>query len=67
MINKLTALTGAEFDDAYITDMINDHKMDAKKFQDESSATKDTDIKNFVDKSIPAVVQHLSHITDTKK
>ena len=67
MVEKLAALTGAEFDDAYIANMIKDHKMDAKEFQAESVATKDSDIKSFVDKSIPVVTQHLSHITAMKK
>ena len=60
-------MTGAEFDEAYIANMIKDHKMDAKEFQAESVATKDSDIKTFVDKSIPVVTQHLSHITAMKK
>src|ERR1019366_3708667 len=61
MVDKLTALTGEKFDDAYIAHMIKDHKMDAKEFKEESTETKDADIKNFLDKSIPIVDQHLSH------
>ena len=67
MVDKMTALTGAEFDDAYIKGMIKDHKMDAKEFKAESAATKDADIKSFLDKSIPVVDAHLQHITAMKK
>jgi len=67
MVDKMAALTGAEFDDAYITGMIKDHKMDAKDFKAESAKTKDAEIKSFVDKSIPVVTEHLKRITAMKK
>ena len=67
MVDKLAALTGAEFDEAYVAAMIKDHEMDAKAFNAESAATKDADIKSFVDKSIPIVAEHLKRITAMKK
>ena len=67
MVDKMAALTGSEFDDAYIAGMIEDHKMDAKEFKAESAATKDMDIKSFVDKSIPVVDEHLKRITAMMK
>jgi putative membrane protein len=67
MVDKMAALTGSEFDDAYIAGMIKDHKMDAKEFKAESAATQDADIKSFLDKSIPIVDEHLKRITAMKK
>src|SRR5664280_3541989 len=67
MVDKMAALTGSEFDDAYIAAMIKDHQMDAKEFTAESAATKDADLKSFVDKSIPVVTEHLKRITALKK
>jgi putative membrane protein len=67
MVDKLTALTGSEFDNAYITAMIKGHKKDAKAFKAESAATQDADIKSFLDKSIPIVEAHLQHVTAIKK
>jgi putative membrane protein len=67
MVDKLTALTGSEFDDAYIAAMIKGHKNDAKAFKAEAPATTDADIKSFLDKSIPVVEAHLQHITAMKK
>ena len=67
MVDKMAALTGSEFDDAYITGMIKDHKMDAKDFKAESAKTKDAEIKSFVDKFIPVVTEHLKRITAMKK
>jgi putative membrane protein len=47
MVDKMSALTGSDFDDAYIAGMIKDHKTDAKAFKAESSATQDADVKGF--------------------
>jgi putative membrane protein len=66
-VDKLTTLTGSEFDDAYIAGMIKAHKKDAKAFKAEAAATQDADIKSFLDKSIPVVEDHLKCITAMKK
>jgi putative membrane protein len=67
MVDKMAALTGSQFDDAYISAMIKAHQQDAKAFKAESAATQDADIKSFVDKSIPIVDAHLQHVTAMKK
>ena len=67
MVDKMAALTGSEFDNAYIAGMIKAHKADAKAFKGESAATQDADIKSFLDKSIPIVEEHLKHVTAMKK
>jgi putative membrane protein len=67
MVDKLASLMGSAFDDAYIAGMIKAHTKDAKAFKAESAATKDADIKSFLDKSIPVVEAHLQHITAMKK
>jgi putative membrane protein len=66
VVDKMSALSGSDFDNAYIASMIKDHKTDAKAFKAESSATKDTDVKGFVDKTIPVVNEHLKLITAMK-
>jgi putative membrane protein len=67
MVDKLAALSGSAFDEAYISAMVKGHKMDAKAFKAESVATTDADIKSFVDKSLPVVEMHLEHIKAMKK
>jgi putative membrane protein len=67
MVDKMAALTGAEFDAAYIADTVTDHKEDAMQFKAESAQTQDADIKRFLDKSIPVVDEHLKRITAMKK
>jgi putative membrane protein len=66
-LDKMTALTDSEFDQAYIKGMIKDHKMDVREFKAESSETQDADIKSFLDKSIPVVDGHLQRINALKK
>jgi putative membrane protein len=67
MVDKLAALSGPEFDDAYVSAMIKAHKKDANAFKAEAAATQDPDIKSFLDKSIPVVEAHLQHVTAMKK
>ena len=67
MVDKLAALSGSAFDDAYIAAMVKGHKMDAKAFKAESAATTDADLKIFVDKSLPVVQRHLEHIQAMKQ
>jgi putative membrane protein len=67
MVDKMAALSGSGFDDAYIKGMIKAHKKDAKAFKAESAATQDADIKSFLDKSIPVVEAHLQHIKTMQK
>jgi putative membrane protein len=67
MVDKMAAMTGTEFDDAYIKGMIKAHQKDAKAFKAEAAATQDADIKSFLDKSIPVVEAHLQHVTTMKK
>jgi putative membrane protein len=67
IVDKMSALSSSDFDNAYTASMIKDHKTDAKAFKAESSATTDADVKGFVDKTIPVVNEHLKLITAMKK
>jgi len=67
MADKLMALTGSEFDKAYIAGMFKGHKKAIKAFKAGSDETIDTDVKSFADKSIPVLEEHLKLITAIKK
>jgi len=66
-VDKLTALTGADFDKAYIGGMYKGHKKAVKAFKAESTAATDPDVKSFVDKATPVLAEHLRLITALKK
>ena len=61
-IDKLSKLSGKAFDDAYVSDMIDDHKHDVKAFEDASKSLKDPDLKAFATKTLPVLKTHLDAI-----
>lgn len=61
-VSDLNAKTGADFDKAYVNAMVDDHKKTVSAFEDASKNLKDPDLKGFVDKTLPTIKMHLSHI-----
>lgn len=58
-INKLSKMTGASFDKAYMKMMVKDHKKDVAEFQKESKSAKDADVKSFAGTTLPTLQEHL--------
>jgi putative membrane protein len=54
--------TGKDFDKAYVSMMVDDHKTDIKDFQKEAQNGKDTDLKNFASTTLPTLQLHLDSI-----
>jgi putative membrane protein len=42
--------------------MVQDHQKDAKEYETESGKIKDSQLKSYVDQTLPVIQQHLSHI-----
>jgi putative membrane protein len=59
---KLTKLSGAEFDKEYVKNMVKDHEMDVKLFQKEADNGKDANIKGFAAQTLPVLQGHLEKI-----
>ncbi len=59
LYDRLSALSGASFDKAYMSAMVKDHKTDVSEFQKEASSGSDPDIKNFASKTLPVLKGHL--------
>lgn len=59
-INKITSKKGIEFDKAYISFMVSDHKDDISEFEKEAKEGNDADIKAFAAKGVPVLKHHLS-------
>jgi putative membrane protein len=64
-VEKLSKLNGDEFDKKYMQDMVKDHKMDVAKFKKASKKVKDPELKQFVDKTLPTLEQHLELAKET--
>jgi putative membrane protein len=57
--DRLSMLTGAEFDRAYMQEMLTDHQQDVAEFRRESTRATDPDIKAFAAKALPTLESHL--------
>lgn len=57
--DKLSKLNGAEFDRAYMKDMVQDHTKDVSEFRKESTSAKDSDVKSFASQTLPTLEDHL--------
>ena len=57
--DRLSKLSGASFDKAYMSDMVKDHKADVADFTRESRAGKDQAVKQFASSTLPTLKSHL--------
>ena len=64
MVDKMTAMSGAAFDKAYVSAMVAAHQKDNKLFSMEASSGSDADLKAFAAKTDDVVKMHLSMITE---
>jgi putative membrane protein len=56
---QLSKLSGNEFDKAYMSDMLKDHKAYIAAFEKESDSGNDSDIKRFASQALPTLRAHL--------
>ncbi|MBR8840202.1 MAG: DUF4142 domain-containing protein [Stigonema ocellatum SAG 48.90 = DSM 106950] len=56
---KLSKLSGASFDRAYINDMVQDHTKDVSSFQRQAQQAQDPDLKAFATQTLPILQEHL--------
>jgi putative membrane protein len=66
-IEKLSKLSGPEFDKAYIKDQVKDHKEDVSEFKNEANAGSDPNVKQFASNTLPILEQHLTMAKDLSK
>lgn len=57
--DRLSKLSGAAFDRAYMQDMVTDHTHDVAEFRRMASSATDPDIKAFASKQLPTLEEHL--------
>ncbi len=57
--DRLSKLSGKEFDHAYMEDMVKDHREDIAEFKKEASSGKDPEVKAFASKTLPTLEEHL--------
>jgi putative membrane protein len=65
--DRLSRLSGAAFDRAYMQAMVSDHVNDVRAFKQEANAGKDADVKAFAAKTLPTLEDHLTMARNTVK
>jgi len=62
LMEKLSKLSGADFDKAYVMAMVEDHEKDVAAFENASKTAADADVKAFATKTLPTLKMHLEMI-----
>ncbi|HLO76986.1 MAG TPA: DUF4142 domain-containing protein [Magnetospirillum sp.] len=65
-VDKLAGLSGAEFDRAYMSTMIDDHKKDIGEFRKQADKGDNADLKSLAQQTLPTLEQHLRLAEDTQ-
>jgi putative membrane protein len=63
--DRLSKMSGAQFDDTYMRQMVRDHQTDIAEFQKEATSGSDESLKNFASMTLPTLRQHLKMAQDT--
>lgn len=66
MADKLSKLSGKDFDKEYINGMVEDHEKDVKEFEKASKDAKDPDLKAWASKTLPTLQDHLKMAREAK-
>lgn len=57
--DRLSKLSGDQFDKAYMKDMVKDHTQDVADFKRESTSGMDPAVKDFASNTLPTLKEHL--------
>ncbi|HZZ95046.1 MAG TPA: DUF4142 domain-containing protein [Usitatibacter sp.] len=58
-MNKLSQLIGGDFDRAYMSRMLSEHRKDVKEFRKRANAKKQDDVTRFAAATLPVLESHL--------
>ena len=58
-VNDLSKKAGKDFDKAYMSMMVDDHKKDISEFEKASDKASDVDLKTFASQTLPTLRMHL--------
>jgi putative membrane protein len=59
LIDKLSKLSGAEFDKTYANDMVEGHENAVKQFEKAQAKVTQPDLKKYIDEALPILKEHL--------
>lgn len=58
LYDELQGKAGAEFDQAYMDEMLRDHQADIEEFQQYAETGQDPDLRSFAEQTLPILEQH---------
>ena len=56
---RLAALSGAQFDEAFVKEMVKDHKKDIAEYKKEAQAASNSPASSYAETSLPTLQKHL--------
>jgi putative membrane protein len=56
---EMRQLSGAQFDEAYMDEMVEDHETDIELFEHQAESGKDPDLRTFAEGALPMLREHL--------
>lgn len=65
-VDKLAKMSGADFDKAFMKQMVADHKTTISDFEKEAKSGKDADLQAFAGKTLPTLQEHLKMAQDVQ-
>jgi putative membrane protein len=65
--DRLSKLSGDEFDRQFITVMVKDHRKVAQLYEQQAGKASDPQLKTYIQKTLPTVRSHLQHAESIEK
>jgi len=59
LYDRLSKLSGTQFDREYMRSMVKDHQSDVAEFQRESTKAKGADVRKYASNTLPVLQEHL--------
>ena len=56
---EMQQLSGAEFDEAYMDEMVEDHEKDVELFEQQAESGEDPDLRAFAEETLPTLREHM--------
>ena len=58
-VDRVSNLSGAEFDRMYMSEIVKEHEKDIEAFQRQSKEAQDSDLKEWASKTLPTLQDHM--------
>jgi len=67
LYDELQQKSGAEFDQAYMDEMVSDHEEDVEKYESYLEPAQDPDLRNYAEQTLPTLKEHLELAKQTQE